>query len=291
MSKKVLVIGIDGMLGNECFMFLNKNPRLEVVGTSRKRFGKQIVKFDVLVDSTINLINQIQPDWIINCVGLIRQKMSTGDFDSTIQSLKLNTIFPLEIGSALIDTDVKVIQIATDCVFDGLIGNYSETSVHTASDWYGRSKSLGEVDSKNFMHIRTSIIGREIVTKNSLLTWFLSMEKDEIALGYSNHLWNGVTTLAFARMTSGIIENDCFRPTIQHFIPSDTVSKFELLNCFRAKFNRMDIKLIPHNEAIPINRVLVTENVEFNEFLWEVAGYSTIPKIEELVQELALSTN
>ena len=60
MSKKVLVIGIDGMLGNECFMFLNKNPRLEVVGTSRKRFGKQIVKFDVLVDSTINLINQIE---------------------------------------------------------------------------------------------------------------------------------------------------------------------------------------------------------------------------------------
>jgi hypothetical protein len=92
-------------------------------------------------------------------------------------------------------------------------------------------------------------------------------------------------------MTSGIIENDCFRPTIQHFIPSDTVSKFELLNCFRAKFNRMDIKLIPHNEAIPINRVLATENVEFNEFLWDVAGYSTIPKIEELVQELALSTN
>ena len=45
---------------------------------------------------------------------------------------------------------LKVIQIATDCVFDGLKGNYTEDDKHNAIDVYGKTKSLGEVSADNF---------------------------------------------------------------------------------------------------------------------------------------------
>ena len=75
--------------------------------------------------------------------------------------------------------NVKIYQIATDCVFSGTVGNYNEMAKHDALDVYGKTKSLGEVNIKNFFNIRVSIIGKELDTKNSLVEWFLSNEKKE----------------------------------------------------------------------------------------------------------------
>ena len=59
----------------------------------------------------------------------------------------------------------KIYQIATDCVYDGSSKLYSESSPHNPLDVYGKTKSLGEVQSGNFFNIRVSIIGKEISKK------------------------------------------------------------------------------------------------------------------------------
>lgn len=71
----------------------------------------------------------------------------------------------------------KIFQIATDCVFSGTKGNYTEDDFHNATDIYGKTKSLGEVKNNNFFNLRTSIIGKELDGKFSLIEWFLNSKK------------------------------------------------------------------------------------------------------------------
>ncbi len=74
------------------------------------------------------------------------------------------------------------------CV-SGSIGNYSEQSKADADDLYGKSKLLGEVvEYDNAVTLRTSIIGRELATANSLVDWFLSQE-GEIRDHKGHFLW------------------------------------------------------------------------------------------------------
>ena len=93
----------------------------------------------------------------------------------------------------------KIYQIATDCVYDGSNKLYSENSLHNPLDVYGKSKSLGEVDNKNFFNIRASIIGKEIKNHKSLYDWFRNQNKNSKVNGFTNHLWNGITTKSFRK--------------------------------------------------------------------------------------------
>ena len=64
-----------------------------------------------------------------------------------------------------------------------------ENDPHNASDYYGRTKSLGE--PAGAMNIRTSIIGEEAGQARSLMSWILSQKGNEVK-GFTNHLWNGL---------------------------------------------------------------------------------------------------
>ena len=122
------------------------------------------------------------------------------------EAIKVNSLFPIQLSKIIKLKKNKIYQIATDCVYSGEKGNYVEMSKHDALDVYGKTKSLGEVNKKNFFNIRVSIIGKEINTKNSLVEWFLSNKKKEKIFGFTNHLWNGVTTSVFAEVLFTIID-------------------------------------------------------------------------------------
>ena len=88
------------------------------------------------------------------------------------------------------------------------------------------------MNSKNFFNIRCSIIGKEIKNYKSLVDWFLSSKKGIILNGFTNHLWNGVTTIYFAKCLKTIISKDIQIPNLIHLVPSNTISKYELLKIF-----------------------------------------------------------
>jgi len=119
----------------------------------------------------------------------------------------------------------KYIHIATDCVFSGKDGNYSEASEHDAEDIYGITKSLGEDESMCI--IRTSIIGEEIRNKNSLIEWVIK-QKGKTIDGYENVFWNGVTCLQLAKIIKQVIEQELLWEGIRHISSPDIVSKCQL---------------------------------------------------------------
>lgn len=279
--KKVLVLGATGMLGSACSNVLKQNELLDVVDTSRNAKAG-FLKFDASNDSISDLVSAIKPDWIVNCIGIIKPHIDEKDISSINQAIRINSLFPQEIAMA---TNKPIIQIATDCVYSGNIGAYPESAHHDATDVYGKTKSLGEIPAENLKHIRVSIIGPEQGRSTSLLEWFRNQPKDAKLNGFTDHLWNGVTTHHFGFLTKAMIENDYLEFNKIHVVPQDVVTKAELLRIFASSYNRSDITINDVESAKTIDRTLNTENPETNFALWKLAGYETLPTIKQMVEE------
>ena len=225
-------------------------------------------------------------DWIINCIGLIKSYINDNNYLNVKQALEINALFPCQLASLAEKLNVKVIQIATDCVYDGIKGEYIETDKHNALDVYGKTKSLGEVYSDHIINLRCSIIGPEKKGKSSLLEWFLNQPKGTTINGYTNHLWNGLTTYHFAKICMGIVKNNT-DIKLQHIIPSNYLSKYDLVSQFAKVYAKeWEIKVIPIQTNISIDRRISTNNTERNKMLWKYAGYSSIPTIERMISEM-----
>lgn len=285
----VLVLGASGMLGSMVTRYLSEQEDLRVVGTTRDfhfreqmptKSGWRYFDADNRVDSYKETFDGA--DWIINCIGVIKPKIDEKNSYSIENSIKTNSLFPHKLAR---NTDIKIVSILTDCVYTGLTGNYTESSPHDALDVYGKTKSLGEVTAPNVCNLRCSIIGPEKGTQYSLLEWFLHQQKDAVINGYTNHLWNGITTHAFAKICYGIINNGVF-PLMQHIVPANTTHKDTLLRDIAFTYCREDVRINSVEATVAVNRTLKTEETYHNKLLWELAGYKHIPTIPMLLAEM-----
>jgi len=297
MKKKILILGSAGMLGIEVLREFSKNNNFELTSTYRTRKDLTLIKkvlsqdisnvfwkkFIIKGDYEKNLKKIVKnKDYIINCIGVIKPYINEESLLSVKNAIEVNSIFPHCLKKN-IDKKTKVLQIATDCVFDGKKGNYYENSSHNAKDIYGKTKSLGEVNSKNFFNIRCSIIGKEIKNYKSLVDWFLSSKKGITLNGFTNHLWNGVSTRYFARCLKIIISKNIQIPNLIHLVPSNTISKYELLKIFIEKFNRIDLKINKTKSGASVNRVLKSKNKKLIVKINKKLGFKKIPSVKEIV--------
>lgn len=243
------------MLGSMVFDYFSKQDDFNVLGTVRDEFEAGV---DKLADK---ILPYFKPDYIINCIGVIKPYCKDNDSEGVLRAIKINALFPHQLAEE--ETNSRIIQIATDCVYSGQQGNYLEDSPHDALDVYGKTKSLGEVFQPNFLNLRCSIIGPELKNKASLLEWFLSQPKDKPLTGFTHHLWNGVTTLQFAQFCHNIIRqsDDYFDDLVRksptyHTVLNETVNKFELLNIFNKVFDAGLTIEATDKIGAPVNRTI-----------------------------------
>ena len=287
---RVLILGSDGMLGHVVTKFLIKQD-LDLWFTGRSvNFDTgnkaKFIQFDAKssIESTFKNLGNF--DYVINCIGITKPNIDENVSSSVLNAIEVNSRFPYLLSNFF--NNSKILQIATDCVYSGLLGNYSEDSVQDPQDVYGKTKSLGEVDSPNFMNVRTSIIGREIRHHKSLWDWVIRQDKGASVNGFTNHLWNGVTTLAFAKLVNGIILDNLFHATTQHVIPQNLITKDNLLKSILKNEGKLNAKVNPIESSIQINRTLSTQNQNMNEKIWLSAGYNEVPTIEYLIEEFSI---
>jgi dTDP-4-dehydrorhamnose reductase len=254
--------------------------------------NKKNFVFDASRDHISKITNELPKiDYVINCIGVIKPYISNLLSNSIENAIRVNSLFPHSLNLDATQKDYKVIQIATDCVFSGKQGLYYELNPHDPHDVYGKTKSLGEINSSNFMNIRSSIIGPEIGRSTSLWEWVVNQPRDARIDGYTDHFWNGVTTKVFAEICLGIIQNDIFQSGTYHLVPEDSVSKFELVKQIAESNKRPDIRIFPKTTGNATNRTLRTLEPAFNQMMWNSAGYLTPPRIVEMVEAIALSSN
>jgi len=289
---RIAVLGSTGMLGSAISKYFTAS-QIEVWEFNRA--GKSVVKgnnarvLDVTSEESISqFLVEKKFDCVINGIGLIKQLINEESEEHTNLAYLINSNFQSILNEYSQDSSTPVIQIGTDCVYSGIEGSYDETSKFDCSDVYGLSKVDGENRSKSLMILRTSIVGRELNSTASLMDWFRNLEPNAKVRGYTNHFWNGVTTLAFARIVGGIISTDSYESGTMHIVPADQVSKYQLLKEFQIAFGRSDVSIEPYAHSFSINRTLSTIYPEKNSGLWSQAGYNEIPTVHEMVQEYNL---
>jgi dTDP-4-dehydrorhamnose reductase len=278
------------MLGSRVLEVFNYSG-LNVFQSSRHKsnLGKSSLFLDPLTNDFDDLSKVLRPgDYIINCIGVIKPHINENSNESVINAIKVNSLFPRDLYELLRKKEVKVIQIATDCVFSGLKGDYSEKDMHDCLDVYGKTKSLGEVTGENFMNLRCSIIGPEIKSSKSLFEWIKNQEKNTNLKGFEDHIWNGVTTTVFGQICLGIVRNNLFQSGTFHLVPKDKVSKYELLSLISTKLNRHDLKIDKIKSGTVINRTLSTTFSDVNEKFWNSLVSKRVLTISEMINDYLL---
>ena len=253
-KQKILLFGSNGMLGHKILQ--NLSLEYLTIGTIRKTNNK-LDNYNLIKNINIKnlekiekLIKKINPTYVINCSGVIKQKLEKKKY---LDLKNINYFFPLFLDRLSKKYNFKHIHFSTDCVFDGKKGNYNEKSKSNAKDKYGMYKALAEKKIKNnTLIIRTSIIGHEIDgRKLSLLEWFLSTKKN--VSGYNFAYFSGLTTLEISKILNKIIKSNKFCKGLYN-ISSSKISKYNLLQKINKIYSLK--KTISTNKKFKIDRSL-----------------------------------
>ena len=285
--SKILILGSTGMLGSAITrIFSQSSHELIEVNRSGKvtNAANQVLQFDVENDPFEKILS-FKFDYVINCIGLIRQKINVNSSSDILRAINLNAEFPIKLINEAENHHYKILQIATDCVYSGFKGNYSESDHKDPIDVYGYSKALGEVESPSLSLIRTSIIGREVGSAKSLVEWVLSQPNEAKLKGFTNHVWNGVTTFHLAKIFLGMVDNKSFVSGTSHLIPKNDVSKYELIEEIAHTFGRDDLKIEKNQAETSTDRTLRTIDASRNLKFWQNAGYSSPLSVNEMLVE------
>lgn len=289
---RIGVLGSTGMLGSALVKVLSSKNH-EIIEINRRGVASSSLNEAIALDAVRVSNRESQQlsyhnfDYLVNAIGLIKQLIREGDAESESLAKSINVKFPKWLNQFSLEHNVPIIQIGTDCVFSGIKGKYSELDKFDPSDLYGRSKADGEGLSPELMTIRTSIVGKEVSSNNSLMNWVLCQPTKKEIYGYTNHLWNGVTTLAFSRVVEGVVASNQFAKGKVHLVPDDFLTKAELVTTIAQAFQREDLIVTKFETDSGVNRTLATIYPERNLNLWTTGGYNHIPTIKELITEYA----
>jgi len=273
------------MLGSSIFRMFNDKTNWNVFGTVRSEesiqaFSKTIS--DKLIshcdvtdnDRLSQVITQVNPDVVINCIGVVKQ---VSDAHDPVKMVTINSLLPHQLSKISANIDARLIHISTDCVFLGNKGNYTEDDIPDAQDIYGRSKLLGEVSSEHCITLRTSIIGPELNTRNGLLEWFLS--QNDKCEGYAKAIFSGLPTIILAKIIAETIIPMRELHGVYH-VASQPISKFNLLKLISDVYGKK-IELISNSDLV-IDRTLSADKFQ------KITGYKA-PEWTEMIETMYLN--
>lgn len=271
--RKILILGATGMAGHMIYQYLlNKNEYDISTACFRKKMEENSYILDVRNENEVTkLILRINPDYVINCVGVLIK----GSKQSIGNAIYVNAYLPHMLETILRDTTCKLIHISTDCVFSGTKGMYTDLDEKDALETYGMTKNLGEILNKKDVTIRTSIIGPEIKSNGEgLFHWLFSQRENDYIQGYDKSVWSGITTLELAKAiyrilnstTTGLVQLSNNKP----------ITKYDLLCLIRDTFN-LNVK-IDKVDGPAIDKSIIASKLSNLHY--------TVPEYDEMLYEL-----
>ena len=281
-KTKVLVIGASGMLGNAVLRLFAEDDTLDVTGSARSagflaRLPESlrpriVIGIDVdNADSLARLFATARPDVVINCVGLVKQ---LAEADDPLAAIPINALLPHRLARLCDVAGARLVHVSTDCVFSGRTGGYTEADAPDATDLYGRSKLMGEVDYPHAITLRTSIIGHELGSAHGLVGWFLAQEG--AVKGFTRAIFSGLPTVELARV---IRDHVLPHPELHglYHVSAAPIAKFDLLNLVARAYDRS-------TQIAPDDRLVIDRSLDSSRFR-AATGYAP-PDWTELIRRM-----
>lgn len=244
------------MLGHSLLSQMFYSKIYEVKATARKTkplakyFSNELLEHIIPeidtdnFDAIIKIMAEFKPDCVINCVGIIKQLAASAEY---IPALSVNSLFPHRLAMLCKASNARLIHISSDCVFDGLKGNYKESDASNASDLYGRTKFLGEVSTyTHCITLRTSIIGHELASQYGLVEWFLSQKQS--VNGFTKAIFSGFPTIELVNIILNHVIPDNTLQGLYH-VSSDSINKNDLLKMIAKQYG-IATTIIPNDSFV-----------------------------------------
>ncbi len=146
LKKKVLITGANGLLGQKLVEVFSREYTVQGVGTKPEPLvmtaGYGYTVCDITNrQSVVDLVKSLAPDYIINSAAYTDVDGSEDDRENC---WRVNVTGVENLVCAAAKVKAFLVHVSTDYVFDGVKGNYDETSTPNPLGYYGRSKLAGE---------------------------------------------------------------------------------------------------------------------------------------------------
>jgi dTDP-4-dehydrorhamnose reductase len=281
--KRVLILGATGALGHVMFTWLSGREGLEVFGTVRDQeqagrwFSQELLNnclgnVDAFnFSSLIHALATVKPEIVINCIGIVKQSQLAAD---PVISISINSLLPHRLAVTCRLAGIRLIQMSTDCVFDGERGNYREEDPANALDIYGRTKALGEVTSAGCLTVRTSVICHELRGNLGLLEWFLA-QQDQVQ-GFTRAIFSGFPMITFTKIIEAYLLDGPGLTGLYH-ISAEPIAKYDLLKLVAEQYGKQI-------DIIPDDNLKVDRSLDSSAFR-KITGYAP-PSWPDMVAEM-----
>lgn len=246
--NKILIMGGSGLLGSnwalkmrgqsEVTLGLHNNP-INIEGVDSVYFN-----FSNL-DNVNFKIKTLKPDIIINAIGatnvdLCESNLNYADY--------LNVYIPSIIARLSKENDSKFIHISTDHLFSGTHSFYSEKSLVSPLNVYGKSKYSGEkkvleLNSKSLI-VRTNFFGWGTQKRKSFSDWILDSLRSNSKINVFDDVF--FTPIIIDRLVDIVTQLAlCDISGVVNVVGSERVSKYDFACRLAHTFNLPNHLIIP----------------------------------------------
>lgn len=260
----ILVLGSNGMLGNDLVKVLQKRNRL-FVAASRK-------DADVTdMNQIAGLLDRVTPVAVINCTAM--HDSAKCEEDPGL-AMNVNCISVFGLAKLCAVHHAKLLTISTDYVFDGKKeGGYTEADIPNPLMWYGRSKLAGEwaaqaANPKTFIVRTQSLYGYGKPTGKRLhfvdLIQKMATEKSEISV--NQLIMSPTWTYPLAEGILNLLETE--RYGLYHMSCQEPISWYTFaceiirLKNLKTKIVPVEANFFPSNFSRPQNSYLINHKLK-----------------------------
>ncbi|MEJ6735346.1 MAG: dTDP-4-dehydrorhamnose reductase [Flavobacteriales bacterium] len=186
MSKKILITGSNGLLGQKLVSLLKNDHQLLATSTGQNiindKFNYSYSSLDITDAKSVELLfHSFKPDVVINTAAMTNVD---GCEDEKNKCFDINVKAVQTLADLCQDSNAHLIHISTDFIFDGQDGPYKEDDLANPLSYYGKSKYESELvldESKaNWTILRTIILygTADNLKRNNIVLWGRKALKD-----------------------------------------------------------------------------------------------------------------
>jgi dTDP-4-dehydrorhamnose reductase len=229
--ERVLVLGASGLLGSRVYKVLSN--KFETYGTYFRSIATKdpnIYELDATNYSELNtLIKQIQPNRIVNCLGLTDVEVCDNRPEA---SWKLNAEIPVQISRMSQEISAQFIHISTDHYYSNLEEPRDEMVPVKPINQYGFAKFAAEnfirFENSSALILRTNFFGISRKIDKSILNFAMNaLSNNKFLDGFNDVFFAPVGVSDIAKF---LLSDQSHSVTgLLNFASSDPISKYDFL--------------------------------------------------------------
>lgn len=251
---RILVTGASGLLGLN--LALEASQRHTVFGTVNTHHvhtqAFSVIRADLTVPGAVErLLDQTQPDWVINCAALALIDTCEANPSLARQS---NVELPEKLAKLCAQHKVvarggaRLIHLSTDAVFDGRRGDYAEEDIPNPLSAYARTKLEGEsaVAEANPAAIiaRTNLFGWGLTGQRSLSEFFFyNLQAGKRVMGFTDVYFCPLLANDLAHVLLAMLEEGL--SGLYHVVSREGVTKYDFGVALARRFGFDENLIIP----------------------------------------------